>query len=136
MTMSTGLIIVSHSKRLALGVVDLVRALAGDELAMVAVGGEEAPESEGLGVNAAMVLAGLSELDGVDAIGMIGDVGSSFLATSAAIELERLEERVHMIDCPMVEGAIACAMTLSMGGSLDEGIAAAEHAWEVRKVGS
>ncbi|WP_298346648.1 hypothetical protein [Ferrimicrobium sp.] len=136
MTMSTGLIIVSHSKRLALGVVDVVRALAGDELAMVAVGGEEAPGSGGLGVNAAMVLAGLSELGGVDTIGMIGDVGSSFLATSAAIELEGLEERVHMIDCPMVEGAIACAMTLSMGGSLDDGITAAEHAWEVRKVGS
>ncbi|WP_298211575.1 hypothetical protein [Ferrimicrobium sp.] len=136
MTTRTGLIIVSHSKRLALGVVELVRALAGDELAIVAIGGEETSGGGGLGVNAAMVLEGLAQLDGYDAIGMIGDVGSSFLATSAAIELEGLEERVRIIDCPMVEGAIACAMTLSMDGSLDEAIAAAEHAWEVRKVGT
>ncbi|WP_276982126.1 PTS-dependent dihydroxyacetone kinase phosphotransferase subunit DhaM [Ferrimicrobium acidiphilum] len=133
--MKTALIIVSHSKLLALGVIELVHALAGDDLAMVAVGGGDEQDSGGFGVNASMVLEAMAELSNADEIGMIGDVGSSFLATGAAIELEGLGGRVRMIDCPMVEGAIACAMTLSMGGSLDEAIEAGQHAWEVRKLG-
>jgi PTS hybrid protein len=134
--MTTGLIIVSHSKRLALGVIELAHALAGDDVAMVAVGGGDEQVSDSFGVNASMVLEAIAELSNVDEIGMIGDVGSSFLATGAAIELEGLGERVRMIDCPMVEGAIACAMTLSMGGSLDEAIEAGQHAWKVRKLGA
>jgi PTS hybrid protein len=133
--MTIGLLIVSHSKRLALGVVELVQALAGDELALVAVGGDVDASAQGLGVNAAMVLEGLDQLKEVDAIGLIGDVGSSFLAASAAIDLGDLGDRVQIIDAPMVEGAIACAMALAMGSSFSEVIEAGKHAWEVHKLG-
>lgn len=133
--MTAGLIIVSHSKRLAEGVVELAHALAGDDVMMVATGGGGQQDASSFGVSVPTVLRAIAELGDLDEIGMIGDVGSSFLATAAAIELEGLEERVRIIDCPMVEGAIACAMVLAMGGSLADAAEAGLRAWEVRKVG-
>ena len=134
--MSVGLLVVSHSKHLAIGVVELAHALAGDEVALMAVGPEADSPTDGLGVNASMVVEALKGFVDVDEIGVIGDVGSSFLAASAAIELAEVEDRVRIIDAPMVEGAIACAMAVSMGASLNDVVAAGENAWEVRKLGT
>ncbi len=128
--MTVGILIVSHSKQLALGLIELAKSVAGEDLCLVAVGGEEP-----LGVNAQMVTEGLSLLDGVDEIGIIGDLGSSFLSASAALEYVERKDRVTIIDCPMVEGTIAATMVLSMGGTLREAVEAARHAWSVPKIG-
>lgn len=126
-----GLLVVSHSKRLALGVVEVAKSVAGEDLCMVAVGGDET-----LGVNAHMVSEGLEELHCVDEIGIIGDIGSSFLSASAALDSEDARDHVTIVDCPMVEGTIAATMVLAMGGTLGEAVEAAEHAWSVRKIGN
>ncbi|MDA8193774.1 MAG: PTS mannose transporter subunit IID [Thermaerobacter sp.] len=126
----TGLLLVSHSKRLADGLAELLRELSGSPVPMATVGGETV-----LGVDAAMVLSGVSELlaQGVDAILVLGDVGSSLFSAEAAIEMAAGSHRMKIADAPLVEGAIAAAMALSGGGALDDAFSAAEEASTIRK---
>jgi PTS hybrid protein len=126
----SGLVLVSHSKRLADGLGELVSDLAGPELAIGTVGG-----TEPLGVSAEMVERLLEEmLDGGYApLVVIGDLGSSLLATSAIIELREWREQVRLADCPMVEGAVACAMSLAIGDDVETALAQAHAAWGQHK---
>ncbi len=125
-----GLLLVSHSLELASGLRALLRELAGSELAVSVAGGEDP-----LGVSSEMVVTAIEEMQarGVERVAVIGDLGSAFLASEAAIETNSWQDQVIVVDCPMVEGAVAASMTLSIGGTLDEAIEAAEKAWEVRK---
>lgn len=126
----SGLVLVSHSKRLADGLGELISDLAGPELAIGTVGG-----TDPLGVSAEMVERLLEEmLDGGYApLVVIGDLGSSLLATSAIIEMREWKEQVRLADCPMVEGAVACAMSLAIGDDVETALAQAHAAWGQHK---
>jgi PTS hybrid protein len=64
------------------------------------------------------------------------DLGSSVLSVRAAMaELpDDVAERLEIVDAPLVEGAIAAAVTASTGASLREVAAAAEEARTVAKL--
>jgi dihydroxyacetone kinase DhaKLM complex PTS-EIIA-like component DhaM len=63
------------------------------------------------------------------------DLGSSVLSVRAAFgELpEETVTRLRIADAPLVEGAIAAGVTASIGGSLDDVLAAAQEARTVAK---
>jgi len=126
----SGLVLVSHSKRLAEGLEELISDLAGPELAIGTVGG-----TEPLGVSPEMVERLLEGMlaDGHAPLVVIGDLGSSLLATSAVIELHGWQEQVRLADCPMVEGAVACAMSLAIGEDVESALAQAHAAWNQHK---
>lgn len=103
--------------------------LGGPELMVGTVGGEDV-----LGVSAAMVLEGLGNLlTNADRVLVIGDIGSTFIATETAIELGGFENRVKIVDAPMVEGAIAAAMVLASGGSDEDAAREAQEASLIKK---
>lgn len=120
----------SHSLVLAQGLQLLVRELAGADIVVSAVGGEDS-----LGVSSEMIVVAVEDLyaRGVDRVAIIGDLGSAFLASEAAIDSNSWQHQVVVIDCPMVEGAVAASMTLSIGGLFEDAIQAAEKAWDIRK---
>lgn len=126
----SGLVLVSHSKRLADGLAELVAELAGPELTIATAGG-----ADPLGVSAEMVEQVLAQMleAGKAPLVVIGDLGSSLLATSAIIELHGWQEEVRLADCPMVEGAVACAMSLAIGDGVDAALAQATAAWNQHK---
>lgn len=120
-----GVLVVSHSRRLAQGACELVGAMA--KGVRLEWRGGEPPE---LGVSVELVadaLEGLLEEGGE--VVVVADLGSSVLAAEAAVELIGAGPRVRVLrGVPMLEGFIAAAMALTVGGGLAEAVAAAEAA--------
>ena len=110
-----GIVVVSHSKTLAEGVVELAKLVAGD-CPMAAAGGLE---DGSFGTSYEKIEAAINSVYSDDGVVVIMDMGSSCMTTEMVIE--NLEgKRVEMADCPMVEGAVAAAAESESGASLDE----------------
>jgi dihydroxyacetone kinase phosphotransfer subunit len=110
-----GIVIVSHSKKLAEGVVELSRLIAG-ECPMVAAGGLD---DGGFGTSYEKIEEAINSVYSDDGVAVIMDLGSSCMTTEMVIE--NMEgKKVEMIDCPMVEGAAAAAAEAESGSTLEE----------------
>ncbi|MBQ9551011.1 MAG: PTS-dependent dihydroxyacetone kinase phosphotransferase subunit DhaM [Lachnospiraceae bacterium] len=110
-----GIVMVSHSKTLAEGVVELARLVAG-ECPMAAAGGLD---DGSFGTSYEKIEAAINSVYSEDGVIVIMDMGSSCMTTEMVIE--NMEgKRVEMVDCPMVEGAVAAAAESEGGASLDE----------------
>jgi phosphoenolpyruvate---glycerone phosphotransferase subunit DhaM len=122
-----GIVVVSHSARLAEGVVELARQMAGEELSLIAVGG--APDG-GLGTDADRIGQAIAGADRGAGVVVLGDLGSAILATETALEMigPPNAERVRISAGPIAEGAVVAAVQASIGQSLDEVLAAADAA--------
>jgi dihydroxyacetone kinase phosphotransfer subunit len=121
-----GLVIVSHSKEIAEGTAMLVKQMAGEELEVVAVGGD----SEGnLGTDPERIQGAIEGLSSEEALVFV-DIGSAVLSAEAVMEMldPELRERVRLVDAPIVEGAFAAGVIASTGADADECVAAAEEA--------
>lgn len=131
---SVGLVLVSHSRRLAEGLLELLSQVSSELLRVeVAAGAEDGS----LGTDAVAVKRAIERACGPDGKALVlVDLGSAVLAADAARELlpEALAERVRVADAPFVEGAVAAAVEAGLGGSLEEVLAAAETAREARKL--
>ncbi|MBS1854962.1 MAG: phosphoenolpyruvate--protein phosphotransferase [Acidobacteria bacterium] len=124
-----GLVIVSHSARLAEGVCDLARQVAQGRVAIAAAGGTADP-ANALGTDAVLVLDAIQSVYGEDGVLVLMDLGSAVLSASTALELLDAGRQAHVRLCaaPLVEGAVAAASVGAAGGSLAEAAAEAEHA--------
>ena len=128
-----GLVLVSHSAEVADGLAKLVSQVAGPSVPIVAAGGGPGGT---LGTDGGRVLAALRQVAGSAGAVVLMDIGSSVLSVRAALgELpEETVERLRIADAPLVEGAIAAGVTASIGGSVDEVLAAAQEARTVAKL--
>ena len=113
-----GLVIVSHSATLAEGVAELARGM-GAEVPIELAGGIEAPEPS-LGTDAARVLEAIERADEGDGVVVLMDLGSAVLSAEMALDLLPPErrDRVVLSEAPLVEGAVAAAVTAKLGASL------------------
>lgn len=124
--MSVGLVIVSHSVKIAEGVVDLAGQMA-PGVVMVAAGGTD---DSGIGTSFDKISGAIAEADSPDGVLILCDLGSAILTAETAIDFldDATQSRVVIADAPLVEGAVAAAVTAEMGGSLEAVVAAAESA--------
>lgn len=131
--MTVGIVIVSHSERLAEGVVELAGQMAQGKVAMAAAGGTSEGE---LGTSVEKILAALHATQGPGGILVLLDMGSAIMATEMAIEAFAPESPVPVIisSAPLVEGAVVAAVEASIGNSLDEVAQAALDAQSLPKV--
>jgi dihydroxyacetone kinase phosphotransfer subunit len=127
-----GIVVVSHSARLAEGVVELAAQMAGASLALAAVGGS--PDG-GLGTDADRIMAAIVAADSGAGVVVIGDLGSAILASESAIEMlpPELAARVRISGGPIAEGAVVAAVQASIGDGLEDVLAAAESARDLDK---
>ncbi len=120
--MTVGLVIVSHSARLAAGVVELAREMAGAEVLIEAAGGLDEP-GDPIGTDAVRVMGAIERVtgDGGQAL-VLMDLGSAVLSAELALDLldPAVRERVLLCEAPLVEGAVAAAAAARAGGSLDD----------------
>jgi PTS hybrid protein len=120
-----GLVLVSHSPRVAEGTAELVRNMAG-EIEISAVGGD----SDGtLGTDPEGIKNAIEGLD-ADEVLVFMDLGSAVLSAETVIEMlsSDLRERVRLVDAPFVEGAFAAGVTASTEADANECVAAAMEA--------
>ena len=124
-----GVVVVSHSRDIARGVVDMADQMAGGEVRLEGAGGD----SHGtLGTDEALVRDAIRRADQGDGVALLADLGSAVLTIQHI--LDRGNGVVKLADAPVVEGAVAAAVVASMGLPLDDVVKAAEEARHARKL--
>ncbi len=127
-----GIVVVSHSERLAEGVVALAREMdPAHELALEAAGGiaDSDPAHPVLGTDVDRVRGAIERAMSPDGVLVLMDLGSALMSAEFAVELlEDPAGPVRLSDAPLVEGAVAAAAAAAGGASLDDVAAEARGA--------
>lgn len=125
MTDKVGILVVSHSPKVAEGTVDMVREMVGKDVVCVGVGGT----ADGrLGSDAASILAAIERVWSPAGVAVLVDLGGAEMHSDMAIEMldAARQPLVRVCAAPLVEGAVIAATEASGGATLDDVIAAAE----------
>ncbi len=125
-----GIVLVSHSVRLAEGAADLAAQVGGGTVTVVAAGGTD---DGGLGTSAAKVERALRLAEAGAGVLVLADLGSAVLTMRALLE-DLPDATVVLADAPFVEGAVAATVTAAAGADLTAVAKAAEEAWHARKL--
>jgi dihydroxyacetone kinase phosphotransfer subunit len=130
---TVGIVVVSHSARLAEGVRELAGQMAGGAVEIAAAGG--GPDGS-LGTNAEAIEQAIRDVDSPDGVLVLVDLGSAVMSAQLAIESLDPVARAGVVvsNAPLVEGAVIAAVEASIGKSLAEVEAAAAHAATMTKV--
>ena len=124
-----GFVIVSHSGKLAEGVVDLAKMMAPD-VPMAAAGGLE---DGSFGTSFERILEAVNEVYSEDGVILLMDLGSAVM--TAEMVLESLEgQKLAMADCPLVEGAFVAAVNAAGGMSFDDILKELEKVRDMKKL--
>ncbi len=131
--MTVGLVIVSHSARLAEGVAELAGQMAQGKVAIATAGGAT---DGALGTSVEKIISALQQVDGSEGILVLLDLGSAVMATEMAVEEFAKDQRHRVVisPAPLVEGAVIAAVEASIGNSLQEVAEAAASAYTLPKV--
>lgn len=124
--MAVGIVFVSHSTKIAEGLVDLAGQMAA-AVRIVAAGGTD---EGGIGTSFAKVSAAIHEADVGEGVAVLCDLGSAILTAETALDFldDPIRDRTRIVDAPLVEGGVAAAVAAEGGASLAEVVAAAESA--------
>ena len=125
-----GLVIVSHSVRIADGTAELAGQMAGPDVRIVPAGGLD---DGTIGTDAARIAAAIELADAGAGVVVLVDLGSAVLSTVTALELLGDPPNVRLSRGPIVEGAVIAAVQASTGSTLDEVLEAAEAAASMPK---
>lgn len=131
--MSIALLVVSHSKMLALGVVELVSQMA-KGVRIEAVGGMQDGTlgTDSVAISEAMTSLAMEN----DTVLTFMDLGSGVISSQMALDLleDDVRGKVRLVDASLVEGSFAAAVMASAGVELDEIIRQAENAGKRNKL--
>ena len=117
--MSVGLVVVSHSAKIAQGGVEMAGQMA-EGVRILAAGGAD---DGGIGTDATLIAEAIAAADEGDGVLILVDLGSAVLSAQVAID-EMVEEetrgRVRIAEAPLVEGAVVAAIQARTGSDLDQ----------------
>ena len=124
-----GIVIVSHSAKLAEGVVELARNMGGAEVSIQAAGGMSMDDTT-LGTDPIRILKAIEQVYSDDGVIVLMDLGSAILSSEMALEMlpEQKRSKIYLCEAPIVEGAIAAAVQARIGGSIEQVISEARNA--------
>lgn len=115
---NVGIVIVSHSPKVAEGAADMVRQMVGDAVPLAWTGGD--PDG-GLGTDIAKIIAAIDAAWSEAGVAVLVDLGGAETNSEMAVEMldETRRDRVVVCNAPVVEGAVIAATEASGGSSLD-----------------
>lgn len=115
-----GLVIVSHSRLLAEGLLLLARQIA-PPAAKIAIAAGSGEGHQELGTDALEIAEAIRSVDSADGVVVLMDLGSAVLSAELALEFLSEEERhrVRLCAAPLVEGTLAAAAQLATDADLD-----------------
>ncbi|WP_189523595.1 phosphoenolpyruvate--protein phosphotransferase [Nostoc sp. PA-18-2419] len=124
-----GIVIVSHSKQLALGVRELAIQMVQGEVPIAIAAGIEDPENP-LGTDAIQVSEAIAAVFCEDGVLVLMDLGSALLSAEMALEFLSTAQRqkVYLCEAPLVEGAIAAVVAAAAGRDIQQVMAEARGA--------
>ncbi|MEH2174776.1 phosphoenolpyruvate--protein phosphotransferase [Nostoc sp.] len=123
------IVIVSHSKQLALGVRELAAQMVQNQVPIAVAAGIEDPENP-LGTDPIQVYEAIASVFSDDGVLVLMDLGSALLSAEMAIEFlpEAQQEKVYLCEAPLVEGAIAAVVAAAAGRDIHQVMAEARGA--------
>lgn len=115
-----GLVIVSHSEKIAEGVVDLDRQMAGD-IPVYPAGGTDDHQ---LGTSLEKIQEAILKCDLEDGVIILADIGSSIMTAQSAIEFLEMEgydmSHVFLSKAALVEASLIASVAISINQPFDE----------------
>jgi PTS hybrid protein len=114
---NVGVVIVSHSRKVAEGAADMVRQMVGDTVPLAYTGGNA---DGGLGTDVASIIQAIEQAWSDKGVAILVDLGGAETNSEMAVEMldERKRSRVVVCNAPIVEGALIAATEASGGSSL------------------
>jgi len=124
-----GIVVVSHSKTLADGVVELAMQMVQDKIAIATAGGIADPDNP-FGTDPLRIQQAIETVYSNEGVIVLMDLGSALLSAEVALELLGEEKRANVVLCeaPLVEGTLAASVQAMIGGSLAQVLAEARGA--------
>ncbi|AFY40930.1 phosphoenolpyruvate--protein phosphotransferase [Nostoc sp. PCC 7107] len=124
-----GIVIVSHSKQLALGVQELAAQMVQGKVAIAVAAGIEDAENP-LGTDALKIYEAIASVFSDDGVLVLMDLGSAVMNAEMAVEFlpEAHQKQVYLCEAPLVEGAIAAAVAAAIGKNIQQVMAEARGA--------
>jgi phosphoenolpyruvate---glycerone phosphotransferase subunit DhaM len=115
---NVGIVIVSHSPKVAEGAADMVRQMVGDAVPLAHTGGDA---DGGLGTSVEGILAAIRQAWSPTGVAILVDLGGAEINSEMAVEMlpADMRSRVMICNAPVVEGAVVAATEASGGSSLD-----------------
>jgi PTS hybrid protein len=115
---NVGIVIVSHSPKVAEGAADMVRQMVGESVPLAWTGGN--PEG-GLGTDVAAIIAAIERAWSDAGVVILVDLGGAETNSEMAIDLlpPGRRDKVLICEAPVVEGAVMAATEASGGAALD-----------------
>jgi dihydroxyacetone kinase phosphotransfer subunit len=126
---NVGIVIVSHSEKVASGTAEMVRQMVGDEVSLAFCGGD--PDG-GLGSDVNKIRTAIDTAWTDKGVAILVDLGGAETNSEMAIEMLPPEKRPKVLICnaPIVEGAIMAATEAASGASLQKVRATAEEIYD------
>lgn len=114
---NVGIVIVSHSPKIAEGAADMVRQMVGDSVPLAYTGGN--PQG-GLGTSVEAIMAAINEAWSEAGVAVLVDLGGAETNSEMAIEFlpEERRGKIAICNAPLVEGAVIAATEASGGATL------------------
>src|SRR5512138_2704303 len=115
-----GLVLVSHSRALADALVGLLRQVASLDLPIAVAAGIGDDRSE-FGTDAVEIMEAIQSVYSEDGVLVLMDLGSAVLSAKMALDFlpPEMAEKVRFCGAPMIEGAVAAAVQISLNADLD-----------------
>jgi dihydroxyacetone kinase phosphotransfer subunit len=114
---NVGIVIVSHSPKVAEGAADMVRQMVGDDVPLAWTGGN--PDG-GLGTSFAAIVDAIDRAWSEAGVAILVDLGGAETNSEMAVEMLSEDRRGRVVVCnaPIVEGAVIAATEASGGANL------------------
>src|ERR1700723_2017361 len=115
---NVGIVIVSHSPKVAEGAADMVRQMVGHEVPLAWTGGNPAG---GLGTSFEAITDAIHRAWSEAGVAILVDLGGAETNSEMAIEMLPEEKRARVVVCnaPVVEGAVMAATEAASGATLE-----------------
>jgi dihydroxyacetone kinase phosphotransfer subunit len=115
---NVGIVIVSHSPKVAEGAADMVRQMVGDSVPLAWTGGNS---EGGLGTDVASIIEAIDRAWSDAGVAVLVDLGGAESNSEMAIDMLASDRRERVVVCeaPVVEGAVMAATEASGGATLD-----------------
>lgn len=111
-----GIVVVSHSSKVAEGVVDIAKQVSNEAIPIMAAGGT----SDGrIGTDAMKIKDAIESVDQGNGVLIFVDLGSAILSAETAIDLLGAES-VEIVDAPLVEGVIASSVQVTITNDIED----------------
>lgn len=122
--MTVGIVVVSHSSKIAEGACELAAQMA-PAVRLEAAGGTD---DGGLGTSLEKVMAAIESANSGEGVVILCDLGSAVMVAESAVEFLGTPQDVSLADAPLIEGLVAASVAAQGGAGVAAVKAAAESA--------